>query len=196
MLYFQKNNIIGFMVISVCYSFSFIDIVSAELDYDHVDELIKQEAYDEALLYLEEMISNYTDDVDILFYYAYVLDDVGEYDKALNYYDKILQQNPNDVEALYNKAVTLENLERYNEAIEHYQMTLNIVPNDVDALFNMGLLYFDQGMYYGSQRAFQKILDVEPDNLEAQQYFDRSETQISDSKNEFRSSRGAFSGLS
>ena len=151
-------------------SINFITSYSSSLDYDYVNSLIDQGRYDAVLSYLEKLSLESPNDIDILFYQGYVLDEIGRYDEALNYYDQVLWYAPKDIETLYNKAVTLENLGKYDEALEYYDRVLEVDSNDIDSLLSKAILLNERGDYQESQRLLDEVLKNDPENLAAKSY--------------------------
>lgn len=120
---------------------------------------------DDALVVLEEALARYSDDVNLLYTRAMMLEGI-DFARAEEDLRKILEIEPDSSLAMNALGYTLTiHTERYDEAYELIRQALEIRPDDAAIIDSMGWVLFKLQRYDESiqylQRAYDKIKDSE-----------------------------------
>lgn len=100
----------------------------------HANALIEIQAYDEALIALNDLDRRYPRNADVLERLAFTLTQSGNASEAQKIYQAFVEENPGNTIArrrlMYNKM----QLGHWDDAAMHCQMILTKIPNDMEAL--------------------------------------------------------------
>jgi tetratricopeptide (TPR) repeat protein len=133
--------------------------------------LQKQDRLEEANQMLEEAISDYSEDSEMLYYLGNVNFDLQNFPKAVLYFTSLYHLiNKKEGETRY-KAIVLKLLgdiyfrrSDLNKAIHYYTLYLQTKENDLDVVYTLAQLYFLSGKLEESKMNLSKILKFNPDS--------------------------------
>jgi len=100
--------------------------------------LNQEEAYAEAIKFLDRLVIKNPNNENALFELAFALDKVFEYEKSIDIYEKLLSINPFSENGWYNAGIIYNKLEQYIKASQAYDYTIAINPYHSEAYFNKG----------------------------------------------------------
>lgn len=104
----------------------------------HIDSLIRNGRYDEALADLSRHLAEDPENPLALAQKATVFGLSGEHQKSLQIYESLCQRRPNVSFNWYQQAVALAALGRFRDAVGSYQRALDLDPTDASTNFNLG----------------------------------------------------------
>jgi tetratricopeptide (TPR) repeat protein len=165
--------------------------LSREELYEKGSQLSLAGKYEEAMPYIDRLLSMDPVDQYALYEKGSALYGLHNYEEAIIYLDKVLLLNQNDAAALLLKGHVLNDLGRYEEAITYYDKLTNMDPSDTYPLFEKGRIYYDLGKYKEAMEIFDQALSINPNDVnslnwkgnilvelgkesEAKQYFDKA----------------------
>lgn len=111
----------------------------------HIDSLIRNGRYDEALESLTHTLSEAPDTPHVLAQKATTLGLSGAHDEALSIYELLCERFPSTAFNWYQRGVALTALNRLQEAAASYQRALELEPTDASTLFNLGVVLASLG---------------------------------------------------
>ena len=133
--------------------------------------LQRQDRLIEANQMLEEAISDYSEDSEMLYYLGNVNFDLQNFPKAVLYFTSLYHLiNKKEGETRY-KAIVLKLLgdiyfrrSDLNKAIHYYNLYLQTKENDLEVVYTLAQLYFLSGKLEDSKNNLSKILKINPDS--------------------------------
>jgi len=116
----------------------------------------QQGKYKEALVEYQKVFEESSDDPEVRFFYAFLLDEAGQRQKAIEEFKEVIKLDPNNAHALnslaYIYALEGKNLEEAEEMVEK---ALSGDPDNPAYIDTLGWIYFKQGKY---EAALQKLI--------------------------------------
>ena len=125
-------------------------------------------AQDKALLAMRQAYQDFSQSLEIAFYYALILEDNKDYKQAAALLEKLLQKQPDNEEFLLNYAYTLNELKNHKKMQQVLQKVIDKNPKNAEALNFLGYYLVDstkqieQGGTYIKQ-----ALEIAPKNSAA-----------------------------
>lgn len=120
--------------------------------------------YEEAVIVMEEAISNFPDEYAINFILGLSLAQLEQHFKAEPYLKKSTDLNPDDVQTLSVYAYTLSKVNDPEDAIDMLKRALKIEPDNVGLLITLGLIYNSNKNFVLSDSIYEKALQLDPMN--------------------------------
>ena len=98
--------------------------------YSVLVSLLKEERFQEALPYLDRILSDDPDNVTILLNKGSVLIALDRSNESITYFDRLLKIEPENIKGLTSKAAALSNLGETQNALDLYDKILSMEKND------------------------------------------------------------------
>ena len=133
-----------------------------------VENKIKEKNYDDAIIYLEEMIKN--DDENYLLGLSTIADIHvmrKDFSQAIIYFDKIIQINPKLPFIYNNKGYVLLKTNKIDEAKECFSLAIKYKKDFFEALNNFGIVLQKQGLFSEAEGYFKKSIDINNNYIDA-----------------------------
>jgi len=99
--------------------------------------LIKDERYDEAIVYIEKIIEEDPENLKALSNKAGILIHLERFDESLEISNKVLEIEPNRISVLQNKGVALKMLKQYEQSYQLFNRILEIEPENKQAAISI-----------------------------------------------------------
>ncbi|MDP3027962.1 MAG: glycosyltransferase [Deltaproteobacteria bacterium] len=155
---------------------------SIKREYDRIQQLIKKNLMEEAILALEKLLilspthSLAHDDLGVLYFHR------GDKERALEHFIQSLKADPKNQNAMKNMADLRMELGQMKEALQLYQMVLADQPMDVEALLGVGNVCLMAGRPGDAKFFYTKVLEIEPENDAARQGLEVLSNRPSDAR--------------
>ena len=131
----------------------------------------KNQDYDNAILYLEEVVNNAdptsTAYSQAVFNLALAYDITDQSDKALETYESALVANPDDKDLLYNMGRLYILQQDYENAAIYFKKVLEQDPEDFEANVNVGSSYNLMEQFEEAIPYLEKPVELNPNNANA-----------------------------
>ncbi|SOE22781.1 Tetratricopeptide repeat-containing protein [Spirosomataceae bacterium TFI 002] len=119
-----------------------------------IDEYIKLEKVDSALLYNEKAISKFKHNVDLEINKAAILEQVGALDSAVAVYSNIVRKYPSRLDVLTSLGNTYFKNKNYSSAYVTYRKVLDKLPTNANLYYLAGLSKEKMGDYNTAQELY------------------------------------------
>jgi tetratricopeptide (TPR) repeat protein len=130
---------------------------------DEAVEMLHEERYHEALLYLRDVIRADGKNPYAFFFLAIALFETGELEAARDAYRACLIVAPLHLGARISLSHVLRQLGDHREAIKEGTIALSQAPGDGDALYAVGMAYFARGDNVAARKYLMAFLDANPE---------------------------------
>lgn len=130
--------------------------------------LIKQEAFESAIHYLQKVLSLYPNHAGANYQLANIYFRQEQFTLAQQHYEKTLQEAPGHIDALNNLGAVLLHEQQYEQAIECFSAIIAIEPKHTIARNNLAASLLDLQRYRESCEQYQLLLTQTPDDIGAQ----------------------------
>jgi len=129
--------------------------------------LLKQNKFNESLIYFEKIIKNQQENPSIFNNYGSAYMGIHKYEEAKNYFIKAIKLKKDYFQAYNNLGISYSKLEQYNEAIDTYNESLKIKIDYAEAYNNLGITYQKVEKYDLSIIAFNNAIKFNNKYVEA-----------------------------
>jgi len=142
---------------------------SANKLVEKADDAFEEEDYKKALALLSEANEKDTNNADILFKIAYILQKSGDNDEALKYYKEALELDKEN-EYIYNSMASIYRSNgEFTSAKMQLHSSLELDPYNPITYYNYGNLLVDMQQDDEAIEMYKKALEIKPDFEEAKQ---------------------------
>ncbi|RGB34942.1 hypothetical protein C1646_668116 [Rhizophagus diaphanus] len=120
----------------------------------------KNKDYQNALLFLDKLLSINEKDSLILCYYGDILCNMKQYNNAISYFTKAYIIDPENVHNLKNRAITYYNLKEYDKVLSDLDKVIQFDPINILAYYLKSLTYYTKNDISNSKIAFNKLTEL------------------------------------
>ena len=145
----------------ICFIFG-ITIVS--YSQEELDLLILNKKYDEALIKIEQQISQ-TPTAQIYFKKGVVFSNLQKYQEAVKAFSEALKFQPDNIEIISELAEDLSILGNQQDAITYYKKALKIEPNNLALKAKLGRVYISKKEMKKAWELFSEIYAIDSTNV-------------------------------
>jgi len=145
----------------ICFSFG-ITIVS--YSQEELDMLILNKKYDEALIKIEQQISQ-TPSAQIYFKKGVVFSNLQKYQEAVKAFSEALKFEPGNIEIITELAEDLSILGNQHDAITYYKKAINIEPDNLALKAKLGRVYISKKEIKKAFELFTEIYAIDSTNV-------------------------------
>ncbi len=153
---------------------------SAEELVEKADNAFEEQDYQKALAFLFEANEKDSDNGEILFKIAYILQQNGEDDKALKYYKEALEVDKNNAYIYNGMASIYRKNGEFTSARINLHSSLEIEPDNPITYYNFGNLLVDMKQYDEAKDMYKKAINLDPDFSEAKEELEKLENRSGD----------------
>ena len=121
---------------------------------------INLEKYEDALVYLDQILSINPNDVEILIRKGKSCQMLGKMEQAMECFERVLSLQPSNFSALRNLVLVFINLEKYEGALTHLEKILFENPNDFEMIYFKGIILEQLGQFAESVNYYLKSLQI------------------------------------
>jgi tetratricopeptide (TPR) repeat protein len=126
----------------------------------------KQQQFAKALRFFNQAFRREPDNVNVLMFQGYALDELGRSREAIEKYQQILESEPENVGALNNWGIALYHLGQFPQAIGRFRRVTQLDPFYPDAYNNWGFTLFALGDYAAGITQIQEAIRLKPQEPE------------------------------
>ena len=144
-----------------------LDDSEPEVWLDLARILYRKCEYKEAMLYLQQALEQFPDELELIGLYALTLYRLGDFTDATREWAKVHRLNPELMAAVSNYAYLLLIQKRSFEAAPFVGHANIVDPDDYRAQILLGELRFQSGEHDGAKESFRKVINQDPVNIEA-----------------------------
>ena len=126
----------------------------------------KQAQQAKALRFFNQAFQRDPENVNVLMFQGYTLDDLGRPREAVEKYQHVLELEPENVGALNNWGIALYHLEQFEQAIVRFRDVIQLDPFYPDAYNNLGFTVFALGEYAAGMTQVQEAIRLKPQESE------------------------------
>ncbi len=141
---------------------------SPEALIEKADSAYEEEEYQKALALLTEANAKDTNNPDILFKIAYILQKSGDNDEAIKYYKEVLEIDKENEYSHNSMASIYRENGEFTSAKLHLKASIDIDENNPVTYYNYGNLLVDMENSEEAIIMYEKALEVDPEFKEAQ----------------------------
>ncbi|PKY59633.1 hypothetical protein RhiirA4_515961, partial [Rhizophagus irregularis] len=120
----------------------------------------KNKDYQNALLFLDKLLSINDKDSLILCYYGDVLRNMKQYNNAISYFTKAYIIDPENIHNLINRAITYYNLQEYDKVLSDLKKVIQFDPINILAYYLKSLTYYTKNDISNSKIAFDELTEL------------------------------------
>jgi len=144
-----------------------LDSTEPEVWLDLARILYRKCEYKEALMYLQQSLEQFPDELELIGLYALTLYRLGDITAATSEWAKVHRFNPDLMAAVSNYAYLLLIQNRSFEAAPFVGHANIVDSDDYRAQILLGELRFQSGEHDGAKECFKRVVDEDPVNIEA-----------------------------
>ncbi len=142
---------------------------SPEVLVEKADEAFEAEDYQKALAFLTEANAKESNNPDILFKIAYILQKSGDNEEAIKYYKEALELDKEN-EYIHNSMASIYRANgEFTSAKMHLNASIEIDDSNPITFYNYGNLFVDMEHYEEAIAMYEKAIELNPDFEEAKQ---------------------------
>lgn len=138
-----------------------------ELNLDYCNLLIESKKYNDAHLYINQLIKNFPNESKIHYMRGCLLLDLRKYMEAVNDFKYVLNINPDDIDALFNIGVAYFNIGESLLAIQSFSKRLKVTKADIETLRYISNCYYRLNYFEKANEVIDIVIKADNQNSDS-----------------------------
>jgi uncharacterized protein len=126
----------------------------------------RMDNYDEAIAVIDQALEDEKQNLDLIYYKGYFLQELKRFEEALAEYNKALAINPNDLDFYFYTANCLRLMKKPDEALEEYDKAVALNPNETFYLYHKSNYLRELGRHEDAVNAMNQLLALQPNRYD------------------------------
>ena len=130
--------------------------------WERLAALIKSQRTDEALAFLDSLITFQPNDPDLWAAKARAAGEVGRFEESLNAFNRLIVLQPDSARNYAGRGLCLEGLQRYEEALTDFDKSTELAPTAADNFDGRGVVLSRLHRFDDALKSYDKALELDP----------------------------------